>query len=93
MPERDHAFLHDASMMRGGAVIMRMVSGKAPATNLPQGAVIFIVVRQVLVTLEAVWEGGRRPGSLALLTREEANVSLQNCPTFKAVTTIFINPL
>jgi hypothetical protein len=93
MPGRDHTFLYDASMMRGGAVIMRMISGKAPATNLPQGAVVFVVVWRVLIAFEAVWERGGRPGSLALLTREEANALLQNCPTFEAVTTIFVNPL
>jgi hypothetical protein len=76
MSGRNHTFLHDAPMMRGGAVIMCMISGKAPMTNLPQGAVIFVVVRRVLITLEAVWEGGERPGLLLLLTREEANVSL-----------------
>jgi hypothetical protein len=45
MPGRDHTFLHDASMMRSGAVIICMVSGKTPVANLPQGTVIFIVVR------------------------------------------------
>jgi hypothetical protein len=44
MPGGDHAFLHDASMMRGGAVVMCMISSKTPAANLPQGAVIFVVV-------------------------------------------------
>jgi hypothetical protein len=40
--------------MRGRAVVMHMVNGKTPATDLPQGAVVFIVVRQVLIALEAV---------------------------------------
>jgi hypothetical protein len=44
VPRGDHTFLHDASIMRGGAVIVCMVSGETPATNLPQRAVIFIVV-------------------------------------------------
>jgi hypothetical protein len=35
VPRGDHTFLHDTSMMRSRAVIMHMVSGKAPATNLP----------------------------------------------------------
>jgi hypothetical protein len=79
-------------MMWGGAVVICMVSSKALATNLLQGAVVFVMVRQILITLEAVWEGGGRPRSLTLLTREEANVSLRNCPTFEAVVTIFVDP-
>jgi hypothetical protein len=45
MPGRDHIFLHDTSVMRGGAVVMRVVSGEAPVANLPQRTVIFVVVR------------------------------------------------
>jgi hypothetical protein len=76
MPGGDHTFLYNTSMVRGRAVIMHMVSSKTPAANLPQGAVIFIVVGQVLVAFEAIWEGGGRPRPLMLLTRKEANVSL-----------------
>jgi hypothetical protein len=76
MPRGDHAFLHDTSMVRSGAVIMRMVSGKTPVANLPQGTVIFIVVWRVLIAFEAVWEGGGRPGPLMLLARKEANALL-----------------
>jgi hypothetical protein len=79
-------------MMRGGAVIMCMVSSETPATDLPQGAVIFIVVRQVLIAFKTIWERGGRSGSFTFLTREEANASLRNCPTLEAVTTIFIYP-
>jgi hypothetical protein len=35
VPRRDHVFLHDASVVRGRAVIVCMISGKTPATNLP----------------------------------------------------------
>jgi hypothetical protein len=79
-------------MMRGGAVVIRMISGKTPVTNLPQRAVIFVMIGQVLVTFEAVWKGSGGPGLLTLLTRKEVNALLQNCPTFKAVATIFVDP-
>jgi hypothetical protein len=93
VPRRDYAFLYDTSVVRSGAIIVCMVSGKAPATDLPQGAVIFIMVRRVFIALEAIWERGGRPRLLVLLTREEANVSLQYCLTFKTVAAIVINPL
>jgi hypothetical protein len=80
-------------MMRSRAVIMHMVSGKTPSANLPQGTIVFIVIGRVLVTFEAVWEGSGRSGPLTFLTRKVANVSLRNCSTFEAVTTIFIDPL
>jgi hypothetical protein len=92
MPGRDYAFLHDASMVRGGTVVMCMVSGEAPMTNLPQRAVILVVVGQVFIALKAVREGSGRPRLLALLSRKEAETSLRDCLTFKTVTTIFINP-
>jgi hypothetical protein len=44
VPRGDHAFSHDASMVRGGAIIIRMVSSEAPVTDFPQGAVILIVI-------------------------------------------------
>ena len=54
-------------MVGNGTVIMGVVSGKAPAANLPQRAVIFVVVWGLLVTFEAVgeWSGGAR--ALALV--------------------------
>jgi hypothetical protein len=79
--------------MRGRAIVMHMVSGEAPAANLPQGAVVLVVIRRVLIALEAVWERGGRPEPFTFLTREEANASLWNCPTFEAVATIFVDPL
>ena len=92
MPGRDHTFLHDTSMMRSGAVIMHVIGGKTPAADLPQGTVILIMVWQVLITFEAIQKGGGGPRLLMLLAREEVNVSLQNCPTLKAVATIFVDP-
>jgi hypothetical protein len=92
MPGRDYTFPHDASMVRSGAVIMHMVSSETPATDLPQGTVVLIVVRQVFIAFEAVREGSGRSGLLALLTRKEAKASLRDCLTFETVTSIFINP-
>jgi hypothetical protein len=89
---RYYAFLHDTPMVRSGAVIMHMVDCKTSATDFPQGAIVLIVVRQILIALEAVWKRGGRSRSLTFLAREEAKSSLRNCPTFKAVVTIFVNP-
>jgi hypothetical protein len=69
VPRGNHAFSHDASMVRSGAVIVCMVSGKTPTTDLPQRAIIFIVVGRVLIALEAVWKGSGGLGPLALLAR------------------------
>jgi hypothetical protein len=35
VPRRDHTFLRDASVVRGWTIVVRVISGKAPATNLP----------------------------------------------------------
>jgi hypothetical protein len=78
--------------MRGGTIVMCMVSSEAPTTDLPQRAVILIVVGRVFVALKAVREGSGRPRPLALLSRKEVEASLWNCPTFKTVATIFVNP-
>jgi hypothetical protein len=61
-------------------------------TDLPQRAVIFVVIGRVLIALEAVRERSGRPRPLALLSRKEVEAPLWNCPTLKTVTTIFINP-
>jgi hypothetical protein len=53
-----------------------MVSSEAPTTDLPQRAVILVVVGQVLIALKAVREGSGRPRLLALLSRKEAEMSL-----------------
>jgi hypothetical protein len=45
MPERDHTFLHDAPMVRSGAVVICVVSGKTSVADLLQGTVVFVVVR------------------------------------------------
>jgi hypothetical protein len=79
-------------MVRSGAVVMRMVGSEAPTTNLPQGAVVLIVVGRVFVTFETVWEGSGRSGPLALLTRKKAKAFLWNCLTFETVAAVFIDP-
>jgi hypothetical protein len=80
-------------MVRSGAVVMRMVSSEAPTTDLPQRAVVLVVVGRVLIAFEAVREGGGRPRPLTFLTRKEAKVPLWNFPTLKTVAAVFINPL
>jgi hypothetical protein len=79
-------------MVRGGTVIMRMVSSKAPMADFPQRAVILVVVGQVLIAFKAVREGSGRPRPLTLLSRKEAEAPLWNCPTLKTVATVFVNP-
>jgi hypothetical protein len=69
-----------------------MVSGEAPATNLPQGAVVLIVVGRVFVAFEAVREGSGRSRPLTLLTQKEAKASFWNCLTFETIVAIFIDP-
>jgi hypothetical protein len=80
-------------MVRGGAVIMRMVSSEAPTTDLPQRTVVFVVVGRVLIAFEAIQEGGGGSRPLAFLTREEAEVSFWYCLTLETVASIFIDPL
>ena len=40
VPGRDKAMLLGAGLVGGGALIMRVVNGEAPAANLPQGTVV-----------------------------------------------------
>jgi hypothetical protein len=44
MPRGDHTFPYDASVVRSGTIIVHMISGEISTTDLPQRAVIFIVV-------------------------------------------------
>jgi hypothetical protein len=76
VPRGDYALPHDASMMRGRTVIMRMVSSEAPATDLPQGAVVFVMIRRVLIAFKAIREGGGRPRPFAFLSQKEAETPL-----------------
>ena len=45
-----------ALMVSGATVVMGMVSGEAPAADLPQGAVILVVIWGLLIAFEAVGE-------------------------------------
>jgi hypothetical protein len=54
VPGGYHAFAYNASMVGNRAIIVCVVSGKTPATNLPQGAVVLIVVRRILVAFKAI---------------------------------------
>ena len=67
VPRRNNAPGKGALVMRGGTVVVGVISGEAPAANLSQRAVIFVVVGGLLVALEAVgkWSGGAR--ALALV--------------------------
>jgi hypothetical protein len=93
VPGGYYTLLYDAPMVRGRAVVICVVSSQTPAANLPQGAVVLIVVGQVLIAFETIRKGSGRSGLLAFLTREVANVLLRNFPTLEAITSIFINPL
>ena len=51
VPRRNDAPVFDTLMMGGGAVVMRVICGQTPATNLPQGTVAFIMIWGVFVAL------------------------------------------
>jgi hypothetical protein len=76
VPRGDYTFPHDASMIRGGTVVMRMIGSETPSTNLPQRAVILVMVGRILIALKAVRERGRRPRPLTFLTGKESKASL-----------------
>ena len=62
VPRGNNAPSKDALVMRSAAVIVGMVSGEAPMANLPQRAVVFVMVGGLLIALETVgeWGGGAR---------------------------------
>ena len=67
MPRGNDAPGEGTLVVGSGTVVMGVVSGKAPAANLPQGAVIFIMVGGLLVAFETVREWGRGVRTLALV--------------------------
>jgi hypothetical protein len=79
-------------VVRGGALVVRVTSGQTPTTNLPQWAVIFIVVGRLLVTVKAIgeWSGGLF--ALTFLGRKVANAVLWNCTAFSTVSTFAFAP-
>ena len=48
MPRGDKATLLSAGLVRGGALIVRMIDGKAPMANLPQRTVVLVMVGGLL---------------------------------------------
>ena len=67
MPRGNDAPGEGTLVVGSGAVIMGVVSGEAPAANLPQGAVVFIMVGGLLIAFETVREWGRGVRTLALV--------------------------
>jgi hypothetical protein len=74
-----------ALVMRGGALVVRVTSGQAPTTNLPQWAVVFVVVGGLFVAMKAIgeWRGGL--GTLTFLSGEVADAFLWDRTTFSAI--------
>ena len=85
VPGGNNTPIFNALVMRGGAVVMRMICGQAPMADFPQGTVAFIVVQGLFVALQAIWEWGRGSGALTLLARKEANVLSFDSATFEAI--------
>ena len=54
-------------VMGSGAIVVGVVSGEAPAANLPKWAVVFVMIGRLFVTLEAVGEWGGGARALALV--------------------------
>ena len=67
VPRRYDAPGEGALVVGGGAVVVGVVSGEAPAANLPKRAVVFVMIGRLLVAFEAVGEWGGRAGTLALV--------------------------
>ena len=51
VPRGDDAPVFDALMMRGGAVVVCVICGQTPATNLPQRTVAFVMIWGFFVAL------------------------------------------
>ena len=89
VPRGNDAPGEGALVVRNGTVVMGVVSGEAPAANLPQRAVIFVVVGGLLIAFEAIreWGGGMR--ALALVSGQVMNALLWHSATLEAVSSIF----
>ena len=92
VPRGDDTPVFNALVMRGGAVVMRMIRGQAPAANFPQGAVAFVVVWGFFVALQAVGEWSRGSRALTLLARKKTKMFLFDSATFKAVASFSWRP-
>ena len=93
VPRRNDTPIFNALVMRGGAVVMRVICSQAPTANFPQGAVAFVVIWGLFIALQAVWKWGRGSRALTLLAGEETNVLPFNSATFKAVASFSWRPL
>jgi hypothetical protein len=85
VPRRHKTVLLLALVVRGGAFIVRVVSGQTPAANLPQWAVILVVVGGLLVAVKAIGEWCGRLLTLTFMSGEVANAFLWNGMAFFAV--------
>ena len=56
-----------ALVVGSGTVVVGVVSGEAPAANLPKWAVVFVMIGRLFVALEAIREWGGGAGALALV--------------------------
>jgi hypothetical protein len=56
MPRRDNAAFLSALVVGSGTVIISVISCKAPVADFPQGTVILVVVRRLLIAFQAVRE-------------------------------------
>jgi len=56
VPKVDEAAVSCAGEVRGGAVVVSMLSAETPATGLPEGAFFDCMTQGILVALKAIWE-------------------------------------
>jgi hypothetical protein len=92
VPRRHEAVPLLALVVRGGALVVRMTSGQTPATNLPQWAVVFVVVGGLLVTVKAIgkWCGGL--GALTFLGGKGADAVLWDRTACSAIPAFAFTP-
>jgi hypothetical protein len=92
VPRRHKTVLLLALVVRGGALVVRVVSSQAPTTDLPQWTVVFVVVGGLFIAVKAIgeWSGGFF--ALTLLGRKVANAVLWNRMTFPTVPTFAFAP-
>jgi len=56
VPKVDEAAVNCTGVVRRGAVVVGMLSTKAPMASLPQGTLLDSMTRRVLMAPKAVWE-------------------------------------
>ena len=92
MPGRDKTMLLGAGLVGGGALIVRMINGKAPAADLPQRTVVLVMVRGLFVAVKAIGIRGGGLFTLAFGARKRANTTLADCTALHAVSTFSWGP-